>query len=263
MNNIVQDFFGLSRIPFSKNIPPKDVFKSSAYEEALARLEYGVQDEDILLLTGPVGSGKSLTLKSFIHSLDINHYTSIYLRGNNLSESDLFKTVLVGLNIKPPHFPQTAKLMFFKTVPELTKKPVIIIDDSQELKDSALNAIKSMTNFDYDSDNKITFILAGQPELKAILKLKKFLPLKQRIRLFFHMSALSLEETCRYIDHNMKVCGNENSVFSDDAKSKIHLCTEGIPRKINAVCYRSILNAAIKSQNIIDSSNILLEDPTE
>jgi type II secretory pathway predicted ATPase ExeA len=263
MNNVVQDFFGLSRMPFSKNIPPQEVFKSRAYEEALARLEYGVRDEDMLLLTGPIGSGKSLTLKSFIHSLDTNRYTPIYLRGNNLSESDLFKTVLSGLDIKPPHFPQAAKLLFFKTVPELTKKPVIIIDDSQELKDSALYAIKSMTNFDYDSDNKVTFILAGQPELKAILKLKKFLSLKQRIRLFFHMTSLSLEETCGYIDHNIKICGNQNSIFSDDAKNKIHLYSEGIPRKINAVCYRSVLNAAIKAQSIIDSSNIMLEDPTE
>ena len=85
------------------------------FSMALARLEYGVNYEDILLLTGSLGSGKSLTLKSFIHSLDI----------------------------KPPHFPQTAKLLFFKTVPELSKKPVIIIDDSQELKDSAQIQIRN------------------------------------------------------------------------------------------------------------------------
>ena len=124
MNNIVLDFFGFSRVPFSKSISPKDVFCTNTYKESYARLEYGLPLEDIMLLTGPVGSGKSVVLKSLIHSLDATEYIPIYVRGNNLGDVELYKEILAGLNHEPPHFPQTAKRLFYKVIPDLTRKPM-------------------------------------------------------------------------------------------------------------------------------------------
>jgi type II secretory pathway predicted ATPase ExeA len=60
-------------------------------------------------------------------------------------------------------------------VPQLSKKPAIFIDDVQEVHESALLALKSMVNFGSDSENRITFIVCGQPEPKAILKYSRFL----------------------------------------------------------------------------------------
>jgi len=263
LDNLVLSFFGFSRLPFSKNISSKEIFSTQTYKEAFARLEFGIIDEDIMLLTGPVGSGKSVVLGSLIHSIDLNSYIPIYIRGNNLKEGELYKAILIGLDQAPPRYAQTAKRLFYRLVPELTKKPVVIVDDAQEIHDPALTGIKSMVNFHFDSQNKITFILSGQPELKAKLRYSQFSALKQRIRVFFHMESMSLEESCGYVDHHTKIAGRPNPIFSDEAKSDIHRKAEGIPRKINAICYRSILNAALNELNIIDSSNLVLEDPTD
>ena len=70
---------------------------------------YGIGKEDIMMISGPVGSGKSVVLRSLIHSIDNNTFIPIYVRGTALKESDLYKSILVGLNISPPHFPGTAK----------------------------------------------------------------------------------------------------------------------------------------------------------
>ena len=263
LDNLVLSFFGFSRLPFSKNISSKEIFSTQTYKEAFTRLEFGISDEDIMLLTGPVGSGKSVVLGSLIDSIDLNSYIPIYIRGNNLKEGELYKAILIGLDQEPPRYSQTAKRLFYRLVPELTKKPVVIVDDAQEIHDPALTGIKSMVNFHFDSQNKITFILSGQPELKAKLKYSQFSALKQRIRVFFHMESMSLEESCGYIDHHTKIAGRPNAIFSDEAKSDIHRKAEGIPRRINAICYRSILNAALNELNIIDSSNLVLEDPTD
>lgn len=263
MNNLVLDHFGFSHLPFSKAVSPKNAFHTASYKEALARLEYGVEDEDIMLLTGAVGSGKSVVLASFIASLDTNSYTPLYVRGSNLSEAALYKAVLAGVNTTPPHFPAKAKRLFYQMIPELTRKPIVVLDDAQDMQDSALRSIKSMANFDFDSTNKITFILAGQPELKAKLKLIQFLALKQRIRLFFHMSAMTLQETCAYIDHHTEIAGKPAAIFSDEAKADVHRHSEGIPRAVNTICYRSILNAALKELEIIDSTDLFLDDPAD
>ena len=260
MDNIVLDFFGFSQLPFSKNVCPKNVFEPQSYKEAFARLGFGVSNEDILLITGPIGSGKSVLLRSFISSLDSNQHSPVYLPSTNISDGELYKVILGGLKIEPPHFAAAAKRLYFKSIPDQTKKPVVVIDDAQELTDSALIGIKSMVNFDFDSLNKITFILAGEPELKERLGYSQFLSLKQRIRVSFEMYGMSLEETCQYIDHHTSICGRPSSIFADDAKSEIYKRSSGMPRMINTICYKSILYAATNEIKIIDSSNLDPDD---
>ena len=55
-----------------------------------------------------------------------------------------------------------------------------------------------------------------------------------------------LEETCRYIDHHTVRCGRPASIFDADAKADIHRHAGGVPRLVNAVCYRSILHAVVQ-----------------
>jgi len=138
-----------------------------------------------------------------------------------------------------------------------------LIDDAQEVKDAALLALKSLANFSSDTQSRITFILAGQPELRGRLKLAQYYALKQRIRLFYHMKPMALEETCRYIDYHTKTAGNPTPLFSDSAKADIHRHADGIPRIVNTLCYRSIINAAVNKLKVIDSADVFLEDPAE
>ena len=53
-----EEFYGLKRRPFTKTPDPKFLFMSSAHEEALARLQYAVEERDLILLTGDVGWGR-------------------------------------------------------------------------------------------------------------------------------------------------------------------------------------------------------------
>ena len=260
MHDHVLSFFGFSRLPFGKHLQPADTFLSAAHQEALSRLSFGVADEDLLLLTGPIGCGKSVALAAFVSELDGNRYRPLYVRAAGLSEAQLYKAILDELKIDPPFFAGQAKQLFFKTIPELTKKPLVILDDAQDLAATALTAIKNMVNFAFDTKNSITFVLAGQPELRELLRYASFASLRQRIRISYHMPAMALEETCRYIDHHTVRCGRPASIFADDAKADIHRHSGGVPRLVNAVCYRSILHAVANDISIIDSTNIVTDE---
>lgn len=263
MDKFVLDYFGFSRLPFSKTLNPKDIFSNKSFEEALSRLKFGLGNEDVMLLSGPIGSGKSIVLRSLINSLDQKAFIPIYIRGTGLSESELYKSVLFGLNLSPPHFPASARRLFFAKIPELSKIPLIVIDDAQEMSDDVFYSIKAMTNFDYDSKSCVTFILAGQSELKARLRFAQFSALTMRIRIFFTMHSMTLQETCEYIDHHLCIAGKPSKVFTDNAKVEIHKQAEGIPRKVNSICYRSLVYAAVNNISIIEQSNLLLRGPTD
>ena len=75
MHDHVLSFFGFSRLPFGKHLTPADTFPSHAHQEALSRLSFGVDDEHLLLLSGPIGCGKSVALAAFVAALDANRYS--------------------------------------------------------------------------------------------------------------------------------------------------------------------------------------------
>ncbi len=263
MADPILDAFGFARAPFGKSLAAKDVFPSQMYKEAYSRLQYGLGEEDLLVLTGPVGCGKSVVLNALIRSLDPNRYLPLYIRGTNLSDVELYKNILSGLDHPPPYLTHLARRLFYQVVGECSRKPIVVVDDAQDAQESTFRALKAFVNFGFDAENRITFILSGQPELKAILKLSCYLALKQRIRLYFHMQGMGLEETCRYIDHHTRLAGRPSPVFSDEAKIEIHRASEGIARRVNSICYRSILSAALEGRQLIDSHDLALEDLTE
>jgi len=264
MNKSMQDFYGFSTIPFSKDISTKDIFATAASANAKGMLSLAVDKEDVVLLTGEIGIGKSVVLRAFGQELDENKYAPVYLRGPTLSVAQLYQSILFGLNVTPPYSCGAAKMLYFRKIPDLAKKPIIVIDDAQDLPDSTLAEIKSLVNFDLDSRNFITIILTGQPEITRRIKMEHLGALRQRIRLAVEMQAMSCNESVQYIDHHTRICGNPNPLFSESAKADIFKKTNGVARKINTICLNTLLQGAIDELAIIDSMNIsvppLLDD---
>jgi type II secretory pathway predicted ATPase ExeA len=219
-------------------------------------LQLGIDCEDIMVLTGSIGCGKSLVLRSATHRFDSNRYQVIYLRGSIAAPSELFKLILVGMKIDPPHSITKTKPIFYAAVAEAKRTPVVVIDDAQDTATEALLILKAMTNFEADSSHRITFILAGQPELAAMPQYSHFDALRDRIRLAHTLEPMPLQETIGYIDHGLKIVDHTGSLFSDNAKAEIFRRTGGIARAINSLCYRAILAGAIEQKQVIDVEDI-------
>ncbi|MBT3275462.1 MAG: AAA family ATPase [Spirochaetales bacterium] len=261
MKNAIRNHFGFSKLPFGKDIFLDDVFETDTITQATAMLELGLGSEDIMVLTGPIGCGKSLIIRYAAHSFDPNSYQIIYLRGSLINASEVFKLILQGMKVDPPHSILKTKPLFFKAVTEAARKPVVILDDAQDSAPEALLAIKAMTNFDSDSRNRITFILVGQPELTTILGYSHFDSLRARIRLSHQLAGMTLEESCAYIDHHLSSVQRHEQLFSDAAKMEIFKRTGGIARHINTLCYQAIVNGTINDKQIIDTLDLPQDPP--
>lgn len=256
MKQVILNHYGFSRMPFGKEIAADDIFKTQTLSQATAMLELGLDSEDIMLLTGPIGCGKSLIVRHAAAGFDTNRYQLIYLRGSLTNASELFKLVLGGMKVDPPHSIFKAKPLFFSTVSEAARKPIVVLDDAQDASPEALLAIKAMTNFDSDSRNRITFILVGQPELTTILGYSHFDALRARIRLAHQLAPMSLQETCAYIDHGLAIVQRQEKLFSDAAKMQIFKRTTGIARHVNTLCYQAIVRGAINEKHVIDTQDL-------
>ena len=254
----VKNFFGLVKMPFSKLIGVNELYRSSSFQEACARLQIGLENEDAVLLSGAVGSGKSNVLRYFTHNLDPNAYRSIYIAADSFKIGEIAKRALTALNVEVPYTGLSALRKLQQTIIKLNRekalKPLLIVDEVQELPTSTLVSLKNLLNYSMDSEILLFLILCGQSSIYEKLGYPSLEALSRRIRIRYSLRPLSVEETGYYISHQMKVCGVEQSVFSDDTKAAIFQHSKGILSDINALCFELLIYAAAQSKQIIEPS---------
>jgi general secretion pathway protein A len=243
---VLQSYFGLKRKPFSKTPDPGFLFYSKCHEEALARLQLGVADKEIILLTGEIGSGKTTLSRALMDSLG-DRYRIISILNPRLTASQFLRIIArrFGINYNQPKDDLMEDLNA-KVYDDYTKgiTPVIIIDEAQLIPDkSTFEEIRLLTNFQLDEENLLSLILIGQPDLRKRLERKIYLPLRQRIGIFYHLRQLSKDEVKQYISHRLKTAGRTDPLFSEEAIESICRYSQGIPRNVNNIAYNSLLGA--------------------
>lgn len=237
-------FFGLKIRPFSKTPDPKFLFYSKSHEEALARLQYGVEEKELILLTGEVGSGKTTLSRALMDSLG-EEYRTISILNPRLTPTQFLRSVAKGFDIDTTRSKDTLlETIYEKVYEDYTNKitPVIIIDEAQLIPyKNTFEEIRLLTNFQLDEENLLSLILIGQPDLRKRLKRKPYLPLRQRIGLRYHLNPLSNDEIKEYIAHRLRVAGRTDPLFSEEAIEALCKFSQGIPRNINNIASNSLL----------------------
>ena len=85
------EYYGFTRLPFSKTIATSDLFATAGQKELAARLTYLVRERGFGLVTGEIGSGKSTAVRAFNASLDPNSYLVIYLANPTTGITGLYR----------------------------------------------------------------------------------------------------------------------------------------------------------------------------
>jgi len=263
MKDRIKNHFGFVRFPFEKDIPIKDLYRSLDFEEALARLCAALDGEDFALLWGRAGCGKSTVVRAFHHDcIDENRHLKAYVPvpSEPTMPCQLYKAILEEFAIQPPYNSSAAASLLKKTILQANshknRKPVIVLDEAQHMTDVALSALKNLVNFEHDSKNLALVVLAGQEDLPRRLGYHQFLAVQQRMRIVARMNPFGPDETRAYIHHHVKIAGATSKIFTDEAITEIHHLADGIPRTINAVCFRALFYAAAKTSEYVEPAMV-------
>jgi general secretion pathway protein A len=234
-----EEFYGLREKPFQKTPDPRYLYESRMHAEALARLHYAVEEQDIVLLTGEIGSGKTTLSRAFIDSLD-ESYRPLLIINPRLSPSQLLRTLALrlGMNNAGRYRHEILEGINAKLYElfETGKSPVVIIDEAQLIPDRAtFEELRLLTNFQLDNRNLLALVLIGQTELRERLNTRYYRALRQRIGMQYHLGPLDEEETRAYVRHRLRVAGREAPLFEDQAMALLFEYSGGVPRRINII----------------------------
>lgn len=254
-----ESFYGMEHTPFPRDIATDKLFHAPEHQEALARLNYLVRTRGFGMLTGPVGSGKSTTIRALHQSLDPARYRFLYVSRSELAPRSFYRELARQLGLAPAHQGADAKQQASEALwaaYQQQKQPVVVVDEAHLLSAAMLEEARFLTNFAMDSASPMTVILVGQPELRHRLALKSFEAIRQRLQLRYHLGGLDANDCTAYIRHHLTVAGAARPIFSDDALALIAQVTQGIPRTINNLATGALLAGYLEQKAIVDEQTV-------
>ena len=250
--------FGLSRTPFGKSIPARDLFARQAHAEAIARISFCVVESALGVVTGDVGAGKTVALRAAVAGLDPTRHQVIYIANPAFGTRGLYVTIVRALGAQPRYLKaelmaQASDLLAAETA-ERHRRVVVICDESHLLQPDQLEELRLLTNSEMDSASPFAAILAGQPTLNRQLRMGMFAALDQRIATRFAIKPMDLAESAAYLRHHLKLAGREDPLLADDAIARLHRVANGLPRALNNAAVAALIAAAAAGKDLVDDA---------
>ena len=226
--------------PFKMAADPKFIWLSEKHSEALATLEYGIQeDKGFLLLTGIAGAGKTVIIESLLKRMADNILPAT-IPGSVPDYQGILNILSLEFKMNRAFDSKGDFLICFKkflhSAYRERKKIVLIIDAAQEISDELLEEIRLLSNIELEDAKLINIIFVGQREFYTILSKDCNIALRQGIGIRYHLNLLDDLDTAAYINHRLKAAGSDQEIFSSNALEKIHFLSSGSPRLINIIC---------------------------
>lgn len=255
-----EDFYGLISKPFQLNPDPGFYFSSKQHRRARAYLEYGVMRcEGFIVITGEVGAGKTTVVRGLLEGLNSENIVAASLVSTQVDAEDTLKLVAAAFGIKAKGESKGDLLIsleaFFLSKALQGKRCLLIVDEAQNLQTKAIEELRMLSNFQSGKKALLQTFLIGQPEFRKILQSPEMLQLRQRVTATCHLGPLDQDETQEYIRHRLRCAGaKEKPELAVEIFETIYSYTDGIPRRINNLMDRVLLNGFLAEKIFIDLS---------
>jgi general secretion pathway protein A len=277
-----EKFYGLKEPAFNLTPDPSFLFLNKRSKDAIDQILYGIERrEGFSLIIGDVGTGKTTLCWALLEKLARNNICTALIQNPMLSESDILKSILQDLGVRPDECQESKgsnggdkspqELFDSDWMTGMSKKQlldrlnqflvaraledvftVLLIDEAQDVSTLLLEQLRLLSNLETAKKKLLQIIFVGQLELDQKLKAHSMRQLNQRISVRFETRTLTREDTERYVRHRLAVAGGAPRLrFGTGVFRSIWRYSRGCPRLINLICDRALLGAYTERSLVI------------
>lgn len=214
MNQKVLSAFGLKFHPFRPDVPIEALYTTPAVDAFRRRVEFTVGDGGFVMITGEPGAGKSVALRLLAtHLRGMRDIVVGTIDHPQSRMSDFYRELgdIFGVTF-PPHNRwagfKSLRTRWNEHISTTLMRPVLIIDEAQEVLASVFSELRVLTSKDFDSRSLLCVVFAGDGRLTERLRQPDLLPLGSRVRRRLVLEHASREELCACLDHLLDAAGN-------------------------------------------------------
>lgn len=255
-----ESWYGLRERAFKKTPDPRYLYLGESHEEALEQLQFAVEEMELALLTGEVGSGKTLISRALVDRLGERYEVGMILNPR-LSPAQFLRATALELGVEHPRA-QVALLLDqiqarLLELDQAGRAAVLIVDEAHLIPRAAtFEEIRLLTNFQLDDRNLISIVLVGQCELRERLRHRAYRALVQRIGADFQLRPLTPAEAAGYVAHRLHVAGAARVIFSPAAIERLHAASGGVPRVLNHLATQALIEGMARGREAVDSAEV-------
>jgi general secretion pathway protein A len=261
--DLVENHFGLRQPAFQLTPDPAFYFGSAHHAQVLADMRFGLHKaEGFMVVTGTAGLGKTMLVKSLLQGLQEQNIEAAHLVVLPEGEHQLLAHVLSAFGV-PVRGGSPAQLLaameaYLLTLATQQKRALLVVDEAQGLDRDALEQLRTLTNLHVGTHSLLQVFLVGQPELARMLNSSSMTQLRQRVLALCKLEPLDAAQTQAYIEHRLRHAGWQGNPSIDaQAFDAIHRWSEGVPRRINALCDRLLWATFIEGSSSVTQALVI------
>jgi type II secretory pathway predicted ATPase ExeA len=206
--------WGLKWNPFSPELPSDALLVTAPIENFVWRVEQLVQEGGFALISGESGTGKSVALRIVATRLAKLRDVMVGVLERPQSKiADFYRELgdIFSVKLTPSN-----RWGGFRTLRERWKahlastriKPVLLIDEAQEMAPEVLSELRILSSADFDATSLLTVVLSGDGRLLELLRHEDLIPLGSRIRSRLRTEAVSRDQLLELLKHALSRAGN-------------------------------------------------------
>jgi len=260
-----ESFYGLTEAPFGSAPDLKFLYHTEAFDRASQGLTSAIAGhDDIVLVTGAAGTGKTMLCHWLISRRDQRTLTSLVSR-HIWNVDDLLRTVLVDFGVlstqdlaswragttREELRATLSKLL--ESLAALQASALLIIDDAHTLDVDVLKELATVAD-----GVRLQVVLAGRPDLAATVDQYELRDVAKRIRSRVELTPLGADDIGAYVHHRLEIAGPSARLeFERPASERLYEFSNGSPKVVNMLAERAIRIGFEASASVIDEGMIV------
>lgn len=267
MDTRLQALYGLKWNPFSPDVPTDGLVHTPRIDAFCHRVESLVLDGGFALVTGEPGAGKSVVLRLLAERLGrMRELTVATISRPQSGMTDFYRELSLvfglacGTSNRWGGF-RSLRDKWLAHIESTLLRPVILIDEAQEMPSMVLSEIRLLSSIAFDSKAILTVILAGDLRLPERLRATELAPLESRLRTRLRLEPASSIELVTMLETRCDAAGN-GGLMTKELAATLAERSLGNARALLNVADELLMVAASRDLRCLDEKLYLELYPT-